>query len=63
MKTILKQLDKNDQFNILMFSSSTEIWKPKFIEASEENVKSAIQYVEDTHAIGGTNYTYIVIKN
>lgn len=53
MKTILKELDKNDTFNILMFSDRNELWKTKSVLATEDNVKAAIQYVQDTVANGG----------
>ncbi|KAL7986019.1 hypothetical protein Chor_011185 [Crotalus horridus] len=52
---ILEDLDPKDYFNLIVFSWNSSYWKPTLLQASEENVESAKQYVQTIQADGGTN--------
>ncbi|KAM3848238.1 inter-alpha-trypsin inhibitor heavy chain H4-like [Vipera latastei] len=52
---ILEDLDSKDYFNLIVFSWNSSYWKPTLLQASEENVKSAKQYVQTIEADGATN--------
>lgn len=50
----LKNLDKNDTFQIIQFSSSASSLGPNPIEATPENVKKGLQYLNSLYSEGGT---------
>ena len=50
----LKQLDVGDKFNIIPFESRFEAMNVKAIEYNEENMKSAIKYINKLEPLGGT---------
>lgn len=50
----LKQLDEGDKFNIIPFESEFEAMNIKSIEYNEENMKNAINYINDLRPLGGT---------
>ncbi|KAM3848237.1 inter-alpha-trypsin inhibitor heavy chain H4-like [Vipera latastei] len=52
---ILEDLDSKDYFNLIVFSWTSSYWKPTLLQASEENVESAKQYVQTIEAGGATN--------
>ncbi|XP_015675178.2 inter-alpha-trypsin inhibitor heavy chain H4-like [Protobothrops mucrosquamatus] len=52
---ILEDLDPKDYFNLIVFNWHSSYWKPTLLQASEENVESAKQYVQTIQAGGGTN--------
>ncbi|MCB0705707.1 MAG: VWA domain-containing protein [Saprospiraceae bacterium] len=51
----LENLQKEDRFNIVRFSTEAEAAFPKLQENTEANRKKARDYVENLQAIGGTN--------
>ncbi|XP_070594742.1 inter-alpha-trypsin inhibitor heavy chain H4-like isoform X2 [Erythrolamprus reginae] len=55
LEKILEDLNPKDHFNLIVFSWGVSKWKPTLVQASEENVESAKQYVKTIHAQGGTN--------
>ena len=57
-KTLLKDLISNlrskDKFNVLLFSGGSSLMSPSSINASEENIKKAINFIEKERGGGGT---------
>lgn len=54
LKEILKSLKKEDKFNILLFSGSSYIFSEKSVNATKENIKRAIDLIENQKGGGGT---------
>ncbi len=54
LKYVVNRLNKNDKFNIIRFSSGVDYFKDSSVFATEENVKKALEYVDDLYASGGT---------
>lgn len=50
---ILKDLSPQDQFNLIVFSGEANQWKQSLVQATEENLKEAIDYASKIHAQGG----------
>jgi len=50
----LKQLDKNDTFQVIRFSNSASTFGDQPVAATPENIREAIAYVEKLHGSGGT---------
>lgn len=50
----LKQLDIGDKFNIIPFESEFEAMNIKSIEYNEQNMKTAIAYINNLKPLGGT---------
>ena len=50
----LKQLDVGDKFNIIPFESCFEAMNITSIEYNEENMKKAIEYINNLKSLGGT---------
>ena len=50
----LKQLDIGDKFNIIPFESQFEAMDINSIEYNEENMKKAIEYINNLQVLGGT---------
>ncbi len=50
----LKNLDKNDTFQIIQFSSNASSLGPNPIKATPENVKKGLQYLDSLYSEGGT---------
>ncbi|CAL8336637.1 unnamed protein product [Merluccius merluccius] len=55
LKAILADIHPEDSFGIVQFDSSIVAWRPALANATEENVASAMAYVDDIRAYGGTN--------
>ena len=56
LKYCLHQLRPRDNFNIIPFSTEASPYKDKLLGASQENIKAALEYVdEEIYARGGTN--------
>lgn len=58
---ILKDLSPQDQFNLIVFSGEANQWKQSLVQATEENLKEAIDYASKIHAQGGTNINNAVL--
>lgn len=54
LRNLLGDLSKNDRFNILLFSADNAIFKEKSVEASQENLAEALQFLTGTF----DNYGY-----
>ncbi|KAM4883136.1 inter-alpha-trypsin inhibitor heavy chain H4 [Thomomys bottae] len=52
---ILNDLNPEDQFNLIAFSTKATQWKSSLVPASAENVNKATSYAAQIQAQGGTN--------
>jgi Ca-activated chloride channel family protein len=50
----LKKLQPNDTFQVIRFSNSASQFGPDPVPATQDNIRKAIQYVENLHGSGGT---------
>ncbi|KAJ7316752.1 hypothetical protein JRQ81_002914 [Phrynocephalus forsythii] len=55
LEKILGDLNPEDHFNLVVFSSSVTEWQPSLLKATEENVELAKQYVRTISAQGATD--------
>ncbi|KAH9488504.1 Inter-alpha-trypsin inhibitor heavy chain H3 [Bulinus truncatus] len=55
MKIILNDLQKEDRFNILFFSSEIWWWKDELVMVESETIKMALEYVESLNVAGATD--------
>lgn len=53
MREILKDLDEEDFFAIIQFSTAVRTWKRAFIKATKINVAEALAYTDTFRATGG----------
>ena len=54
MQAILGQLREQDGFNILLFNSALQSWKPALIQVSDDGIAAARAYVNEQVGEGGT---------
>lgn len=54
-KVLTQQLTPNQKFNIMIFSSGVSLWKGDFVNATPENIASAVTFTSKLRADGGTN--------
>lgn len=59
MSVILRDLNANDQFNILIFDDEVEQWRAEFQPMSK--VDEAITFVNQLRDDGGTNINQAVL--
>jgi Ca-activated chloride channel family protein len=52
---LLGNLNANDRFNIVTFSSDVNPFRDSLVEASTRNVEAARQFAQSIKAVGGTN--------
>ncbi|MCB1189832.1 MAG: VWA domain-containing protein [Leptospiraceae bacterium] len=55
LTSVINNLDKNSNFNIVTFSSYAIPWQPVLISATKEHIASAINYLNGLKASGPTN--------
>ncbi|WP_257458445.1 DUF4476 domain-containing protein [Archangium lipolyticum] len=56
LQSVLKeQLPAGAKFNLVIFSSGVQTWKPGLIAATPQSVQEAVQYVSGLRQNGGTN--------
>uniref|UniRef100_A0A8D2LTZ8 Inter-alpha-trypsin inhibitor heavy chain H4 n=1 Tax=Varanus komodoensis TaxID=61221 RepID=A0A8D2LTZ8_VARKO len=55
LQKILEDLNPEDHFNLVVFSGQVEKWQPSLLQATEQNVKLAKQYVQTIHEQGVTD--------
>jgi len=55
LKFCLSNLNPKDRFNIVNFSSGTDLYRDKLIESSEGNIKKAKEFIDNLKPLGGTN--------
>ncbi|KAH9492205.1 Inter-alpha-trypsin inhibitor heavy chain H3 [Bulinus truncatus] len=53
MKIILNDLQKEDRFNILFFSSEIRWWKDELVMVESETIQMALEFVESLNVAGG----------
>jgi len=51
----LERLDPRDRFNVIAFSFESRSFRPALVEATAENVKAGLKFVNGLEASGGTN--------
>jgi uncharacterized protein YegL len=54
-KSIVDDLQANDQFNIVAFSNEVLTWKSGMVTANTENIEAAKTYIDEVDATGSTN--------
>ncbi len=55
LKYIVNALSTGDRFGIVQFNTDAEAFKTKLVEATAENKKAALAFIDDLEAHGGTN--------
>jgi len=55
MRHCISQLDEQDRFAVVAFSTEVEPWKSELLDATEANRALALRYVDALEATGGTN--------
>lgn len=55
LKYIVNALNANDHFNIVQFNTDAERFKPNLAQATPDNKKAALSFIDDLEAHGGTN--------
>ncbi len=55
LKYLVRQLRPQDTFNIVIYDSNVEVFRPELQRADPETIKSALGYVEGIYAGGSTN--------
>nr|XP_056703135.1 inter-alpha-trypsin inhibitor heavy chain H4-like [Euleptes europaea] len=61
LQKILEDLNPDDHFNLIIFSSMVAQWKPSLLPATEENVELAKEYVGAIRAQGATDINSAVL--
>ena len=59
MDKILQDLNDEDRFNIMKFSSEAKYWKSVLVKVNTENVQEARKFAEKMQATGGN----IILKS
>jgi Ca-activated chloride channel family protein len=58
----LQSLDPRDRFNLICFSTDARHFRDSLIQATPENVKAALAFIEAQEALGGTNIHEALLK-
>ena len=53
--SLLGNLNANDRFNIVTFSSDVRTFRPELVASSTGNIQAARQFVQEIKAVGGTD--------
>ncbi|KAM9443593.1 inter alpha-trypsin inhibitor, heavy chain 4-like [Clarias gariepinus] len=62
MLKILGDLDQEDYFGLIIFDSSVDVWKAELLQATENNLNKAKDFVKDIQARGATDINAAVLK-
>ncbi|XP_053340593.1 inter-alpha-trypsin inhibitor heavy chain H3-like isoform X3 [Clarias gariepinus] len=62
MVKILGDLDQEDYFGLIIFDSSVDVWKAELLQATENNLNKAKDFVKDIQARGATDINAAVLK-
>lgn len=54
MKNLLSNLREEDKFNVMLFASSSSVLSPESLPATQENIKKAINLIDNQGGYGGT---------
>ncbi len=55
LKYLVNALNANDKFSVVEFNTDVEVFKPTLVQASPENKKAAVSFIDELEARGGTN--------
>lgn len=55
LKYFVESLNEGDRFSLVDFNTDAEAFAPHLLEATAENKKKALSFIEDLEARGGTN--------
>lgn len=55
LKFLINALNETDRFNIIHFDTDVDAFKSNVLDATPENKKAALAYIDDLEARGGTN--------
>lgn len=55
LKYLVNALHASDRFSIVQFNTDADAFKTTLVQASPENKKAAISFIDDMEATGGTN--------
>lgn len=55
LKFCINNLDSNDMFNIITFSTEAKYFNQEMLNANEKNIREALNYIDEIRTIGGTN--------
>jgi Ca-activated chloride channel family protein len=55
LHSLLGNLNPDDRFNIITFSSDVKPWKNQLVSASKNNLDAARDWIKNIKAVGGTN--------
>jgi uncharacterized protein YegL len=55
LKYLVNALGESDLFFIVQFNTDVDAFKPNLISATPENKTTALQFIDDVQAAGGTN--------
>lgn len=55
LMTLLGNLNANDRFNIVTFSSDVRAFRPELVASSAGNIQAARDFVKEIKAVGGTD--------
>ena len=62
LKAVVNGLNSRDRFNIITFSSSVDAFRSTLVEASRDNRRKALSFVDNLDANGGTNINEALLK-
>ena len=54
MRNLLLGLNKGDKFNVLLFSSNAALFSPQSVDATEENLERAIEFIKGSNMWSST---------
>jgi Ca-activated chloride channel homolog len=54
MRNLLKNLEPQDKFNVLVFEGHSGFWSPKSLSANAKNISEAVSFIDQQTAGGGT---------
>lgn len=54
MRNLIVNLKPNDKFNIVLFSGNAALYSPTSVDATADNVESAVKFIQSGNAYGGT---------
>jgi Ca-activated chloride channel homolog len=55
LKYLVNSLNSGDRFSIVKFNTDVQSFKPALLNATPENKKAALQFIEKMEPLGGTN--------
>ncbi|OGM08098.1 MAG: hypothetical protein A2008_09190 [Candidatus Wallbacteria bacterium GWC2_49_35] len=62
LKFCVNNLESDDTFNIISFSTEPKLYEKNLVVAKKDNVEEALKYIDGMRAIGGTNINEALYK-